>query len=322
MPECDTLRVIAMNLRQLDAFRAVMMTGSVTNAAEYLHVSQPAVSRLIADLEHAVGFSLFVREKGSALAPTPEAESFFQEVDRNFAGLGALKKAADDIRNFRSGQLRIASLPALAMGFLPAVIQKFHAQHPSVSVQLQTRSSSTVRQWIAAQQFDLGLARPGEYPGVEARLFTSIPGVCVFPPGHRMSRLDVVRPKDFEGEPFISLALEDLSRARIDRVFEKARVTRNIVVETQYAATICGLVLKGVGVSIINPITAMDFIERHLEARRFEPEIQFEDMLCLPKHKPLSRLTQSFLEILEETRDEAMELAMSRTVRRGSAKAR
>lgn len=315
-----------MNLRQLDAFRAVMITASVTNAAEFLNVSQPAVSRLIADLERAIGFSLFVREKGSALAPTPEAESFYQEVDRNFAGLDALKRAADDIRNFRSGQLRIASLPALAMGFLPSVIQKFHALHPSVTVQLQTRSSATVRQWVAAQQFDLGLARPGEYPGVEAKLFANIPGVCVFPPGHRMTALDVVKPANFEDESFISLSTEDLSRARIDRVFEKAGVSRNIVVETQYAATICGLVLKGVGVSIINPITAMDFIERHLEARRFEPEIQFEYMLFLPKHKPLSRLTQSFLEILEEARDEAMELTMSRTVRRsnhqGSSKAK
>jgi len=311
-----------MNLRQLDAFRAVMMTGSVTNAAEFLNVSQPAVSRLIADLERAIDFSLFVREKGCALAPTPEAESFFQEVDRNFAGLDALKRAADDIRNFRSGQLRIASLPALAMGFLPSVIQKFHEQHPSVTVQLQTRSSSTVRQWVAAQQFDLGLARPGEYPGVEARLFASVPGVCVFSPGHHFAALDVIKPNDFEGEPFVSLSLEDLSRARIDRVFEKAGVSRKVVVETQYAATICGLVLKGVGVSIINPITAMDFIDRHLEARRFEPEVQFEYMLFLPKHKPLSRLAKSFLEILEETRDEALELAISKTIRRKHAKSK
>lgn len=301
-----------MNLKQLDAFRAVMISGSVTNAAEHLHVSQPAVSRLIADLEASVGFSLFVREKGSALAPTSEAESFYQEVDRNFAGLSALKRAAEDIRNFRSGQLRIASLPALAMGFLPAVIQKFHAKHPFVTVQLQTRSSSTVRQWVAAQQFDLGLARPGEYPGVSACPFASISGVCIFPPGHPLRRLTVVRPKDLANEPFISLSLEDLSRSRIDRAFENAGVSRKIVVETQYAATICGLVLKGVGVSIINPITAMDFIERHLEARRFEPEIQFEYMLYFPQHKPLSRLAESFLHILNDSRDEVLALAVSR----------
>ena len=137
-----------MNLRQLDAFRAVMMTGSVTNAADYLHLSQPAVSRLIGDLERSVGFSLFIRAKGSPLVPTPEAESLYSEVERTFAGMDALRRAADDIKSFRSGNLRIACLPALAMGFMPAVIEAFRAEHPTVTIQLQTRSSSTVRQWV------------------------------------------------------------------------------------------------------------------------------------------------------------------------------
>ena len=297
-----------MNLRQLDAFRAVMVAGSVTNAAEYLHISQPAVSRLIAELERSIGFSLFVRAKGCALSPTPEAESFYRDVDRNFAGLETIKKAADDIRNFKSGHLRIASLPALAMGFLPSVIDKFRRAHPSVTVQLQTRSSSTVRHWISTQQFDLGLARPGEYPGVEAKVFCSIPGVCVMPKSHRLAGLKVVTAKDFEGENFISLGMEDLSRARIDQIFEEAGQPRNIAVETQYAATICGLVLKGVGVSIINPVTAIDFIDRDLVMRRFEPEVQFEYYLFLPLHRPLSRVAKSFISMLEETRDEALDL--------------
>jgi len=305
-----------LNLRQIEAFRAVMMSGTVTNAAETLHISQPAVSRLIADLEHDIGFKLFVRSKGITITPTPEGDAFFQEVERNFLGLSSLRRVAEDIRNYRGGQLRIASLPALAMGFLPNAIQAFNKKHPSVTIQLQTRSSSTVRQWIAAQQFDLGLARPGDYPGVEAKQFAAIPGVCILPPDHPLKDHRVIRPKDLENTPFISLSTEDLSRARIDRVFSEKNINRDIIVETQYAATICGLVLKGVGVSIINPITAMDFIERNLEIRRFEPEVIFEYMLFLPAHKPISLLAQSFLNVLEETRDQAFELIKSRTDQR------
>jgi len=295
-----------MNLRQLEAFRAVMMTGSVTHAAASLYLSQPAVSRLIADLERSVGFKLFERVKGSTPLPTPEAEAFLQEVERSFLGLQVLKQAATDIRNFRTGQLRIACLPALATGFVPDVIKAFRQTNPAVRVQLQTRSSSTVRLWVAAQQFDMGLATPGgEVQSVTAESFMISRGVCVLPANHPLTSLDIIRPEDLRGEAFISLALEDPARPKVDRIFEEAHVERNIVVETQYAMTICGLVQRGVGCSILNPISAGDFSERGVVLKPFEPEVRFEYMLYLPAHRPPSRVASTFIEMLKAARDAA-----------------
>lgn len=294
-----------MNLRQLEAFRAVMRTGSVTNAAESLHLSQPAVSRLIADLERAVGFKLFERSKGSSPTATPEAEAFLQEVERSFIGLGTLRQVADDIRNFRMGQLRIACLPALATGFVPSVIETFLKLNPSTRIQLQTRSSSTVRFWVAAQQFDLGLATPGgDVQGVIGEPFLSTRGVCVLPPGHALAERSVIRPEDLRTEPFISLALEDPARGKVDRIFEDAGIERNIVVEAQYAITICGLVLRGVGCAILNPISAMDFVPRGIVLRPFEPVASFEYVLYLPSRRPPSRIASQFIELLKQARDE------------------
>ena len=107
--------------------------------------------------------------------------------------------------------------------------------------------------------------------------------------------------------------MEDVTRARTDRLFEDFGVVRNVVAETQYAATICGLVLRGIGISIINPITAIDFLERNIVVRRFEPEILFDYDLFLPQHRPVSRLTRTFLDILESKRDEAVRYAGSQT---------
>ena len=109
---------------------------------------------------------------------------------------------------------------------------------------------------------------------------------------------------------FISLGLEDLTRSRIDHLFQDAGVTRNVVVETQYAATICGMVLEGVGCSIVNPVTALDFIDRSLIVRRFTPRVEFEYMLFLPMHRPLSRTTASFMELLEQTNRELLDRAL------------
>lgn len=292
-----------MNHRQLEAFRAVMVTGSVTGAAERLHLSQPAVSRLIGDLERSIGFRLFERVKGSPLRATPEAESFHLEVERSFAGLQVLSRVANDIRNARGGNLRIACLPALATGFIPGVIRDFLTAYPEVRVNLQSRSSTTVRQWVAAQQFDLGLATPSEHTtGLRTEPFLSLIGVCVVPPGHRLRRKNVITPDDLRGEAFVSLALEDPSRAKIDRVFDDAGVERDLRIETQYAMTIGGFVMRGVGCSILNPVSAHDLEAHGVVIKPFMPEVRFEYMLCMPEHRLPSRITQAFLESMRAAR--------------------
>jgi len=293
-----------MNLRQLEAFRAVMMTGSVTNAALTLHLSQPAVSRLIAELERSVGFKLFERVKGSTPIATPEGAALFQEVERSFSGLQVVRQAALDIRNFRTGNLRIVCLPALANSFIPAVLKTFRRVNPAVRIQLQTRSSSTVRLWVAAQQFDLGLATPGsDVRGVEAELFMKSRGVCVLPEDHALAAKQKILPADLRDEPFISLAMEDPARAKIDQVFTDAAVTRNIVVETQFAMTICGLVAQGLGCAIVSSASVARQLAPGCVVRPFEPAIEFQYMLYLPSHRPPSRIAESFLQHLKQVRD-------------------
>ena len=113
-----------INHRQLEAFRAVMEAGTVTVAAERLYITQPAVSRLIQDLESALALTLFERRRGR-LAPTVEAQALYEEVERSFSGLDKIAQAAADIRSLSRGTLRIAAMPALALGFLPRTIKKF-----------------------------------------------------------------------------------------------------------------------------------------------------------------------------------------------------
>lgn len=294
-----------MNLRQLEAFRAVMTAGSITHAAQTIHLSQPAVSKLIADLEHSLGFKLFVRSKGSALTVTPEAAFFFHEVERSYIGVEGLKRTANSIRNLATGSLHIASLPALSFGFLPRVISEFRKRHPGVSIRLYTFSSSTVRQWLANQQFDVGLATRGhEISGVSSTTFLRSAGACVLAPGHRLGDREVIRPEDLAGEPFISLMSGDQARRRIDRAFEDAGVERDLVVETQYAMTVCGLVMQGVGCSIINPAAATEFVPQGMIVRPFEPRIEFEYMLHTPLLRPLSQTALRFIELMSELRDE------------------
>ncbi|HUI18819.1 MAG TPA: LysR family transcriptional regulator, partial [Alphaproteobacteria bacterium] len=146
-----------INLRQLDAFRATVLAGTVSAAATRLAISQPAVSRLIADLERSIGFALFERRK-RRLHIRPEGEMLFQEVEKSFVGVEKIARCAEEIRDYRTGNLRIACMPAVSLGFLPAAICSFRAAYPNVTVVLQIRSSQKIAEWIASQPFDIALA--------------------------------------------------------------------------------------------------------------------------------------------------------------------
>lgn len=129
--------------RQIEVFRAIARHGGFPRASRVLGIGQPSLTRSIARLEASLGFPLFLRDQGAARL-TPEGAAFLREVDRAFIGLDRLRVAAEDIRNFGTGRLRIACLTALSGGLLPRALRRFLAQFPEATVSLQVRPSSTV----------------------------------------------------------------------------------------------------------------------------------------------------------------------------------
>lgn len=296
-----------MNLRQIEAFRAVMDAGSVTGGAAQLRISQPAVSRLISQLEHTTKLRLFVRSK-QRVVPTAEALVLYKEVEKAFIGIEQLQRTASDIRNLVTGNLRIVSLPALGLSFLPHVIKRYRKKYPNVAVSLQTRSSRTVIDWISSLQFDIGLASNAtDSASVATELFASSEAVCVLPPGHSLATKEIILPEDLKDEEVISLAIEDQTRSQIDRVFEHAGQELQTSLETPYAATACAMVMEGLGLSIVSPFTAEEFRSRGIVIRRFAPKITFRTMLLRPAARPTSLTAERFISVLKACRDDLLE---------------
>src|SRR5262249_18338298 len=154
-----------MNIRQLEAFRAVMATGSATSAAERLNLTQPAVSRLLAQFEEDMGVELFIREKGR-LTPTPEAIALFEEVDEAFDGIQRIGRLAGDLRTANSGMLRIIVPHSLAERVLPGLLKDFLRTHPAVRVTIAMGTYEGIERAVASRQADLGFAKlPVTHPG-------------------------------------------------------------------------------------------------------------------------------------------------------------
>lgn len=295
-----------MNLTLIEAFSAVMKTGSTTAAAELMGVSQPAISRSLKRLEDTTKLKLFERS-GPRLTATPEAHLLFQEVQDTFVGLDRLRQSVARIRAVGTGSVRIASSAALGLSFVPKVLKRFAARRPEVSIRFEIGNSASVRNLVASGSYDIGLcAEEVDRSNLVVKPFIETRGICVMAPDHPLAQQPVVHPAMLAGARVISLAPDDTARMQFDAALAAQSAEPQVVVETQFAATICQLAMEGVGVGLTNSLTYLSdrFEALGLIARPFEPPIAFRSLLILPPHRARSRLVDELVALLEQERDQ------------------
>ncbi|TPQ31014.1 transcriptional regulator [Bradyrhizobium guangdongense] len=289
-----------INSRQVEAFRAMMVTGSVTEAAKLVAVTQPAVSRLLRDFQGLLKMKLFER-RGTGLVPTAAATALYMEVERSFVGLERITAAAEEIRSRRTGTLRIAALPALSNGYLPRLAGHFLKERPNLNLAFFGVISPIVVDWVLNNQCDVGFAEvPIAHSGLPSLRLPALARVAVLPSGHRLAAKDVLQPRDFEGETFVSLSAGSSGRHLIDQAFSRDDVRRVLRVETALSEIMCGMVSSGLGVAICDPFTAQEFSTRGVVVRRFVPRIDFEFAAVFPAQRSPSPVALDLVETVRE----------------------
>jgi DNA-binding transcriptional LysR family regulator len=270
----------------------VIDQGSVTAAARFLGVSQPAVSGSLAKLEKSVGFALFRRE-GRRLVPTAEARLLHLEASRLLDGFERLDGSVGEISAGQRGTLTIATNPGPAISWLPAVVAAFHRERPLVRLRLLTRSSQEVRDLAAVSAFDLGLAE-APFANAEAvlRRYT-LPRVAVLPRSHRLAGHEALTPALLDGEALVATVRSSWSWASIARAFDQAGAVCNVVAECEFTAIALNMVANGVGVCLADPISATGG-GPDLVRRPFLPAVPYEVGLLSPAHGGLTLLAQAF----------------------------
>jgi len=266
----------------LALFRNVMLHGNLSRAAEASHSSQPTLSRELARLEQLLGFALFDRVRGR-LQPTARALALMQEVERSFIGLEQIALRARELRTQTGTRLRLACLPALAHALVPHALRVLAQSTPKAQVSVQPLESPWLEQALSEQRFDLGLSEATQAPpGVAWQPLLQANEVAVLPAAHALCRKKVLQPQDFADQPFISLAPNDPYRQAIDTVFAEQGVQRRLTLETESAVTICAMVRQGLGLAIVNPLTALECAGNGLAVRPLGVAIPFRVSLLLP----------------------------------------
>ncbi|WP_081623615.1 LysR family transcriptional regulator [Hoeflea sp. 108] len=301
----------SLNPRQIEAFRAVMVSGSITRAGKLLSVSQPAITRLIHDLEHDLGMPLFTRA-GATVAPTPEARAFFGEVERYFVSTDRLREAAMIIREHSAGSLRIAAIPSLSASCMPDAVRDFSQKFPDILISIHTGASSEIIDHVAVGQADIGfVALP---PGRTDLKFLPLPVtevVCVMPLEHPLAAKEFVGPSDLHGQDYVALGPGSLMRLELHALLRAADSHPRLRVESLFSGTVAQYVNRGLGIAVIDPLAAVQVDTTRAAVRRFVPRIGYELSVV---HAPsvgystmfdslAASLTEHYLDVIGQVQD-------------------
>ncbi len=198
-----------MELRHLRYFAAVAAHGSFNRAAQNLHLTQPALSRQVKDLEGELGLRLLTRGK-NAVTLTDAGEVFYEEARELLA---RADRAVQRVRGERRDEvLRIGYAPSLVAGLMPGALEKFQATSPRVRIELADLSSREMNEQANAGRLDLLIGpqpSASEVPGFQWTELRRVSPVLVMPESHPLARLKTIAPARLRDLPLIGLAREN-----------------------------------------------------------------------------------------------------------------
>ncbi|MFZ6756341.1 LysR substrate-binding domain-containing protein [Undibacterium sp. Ji50W] len=284
-----------LNLKALRAFYEIVRTGSVTAAATRIGMSQPAVSRQLAQLEALIGFELFHRDHGR-LVPTQDGLLLYEEVSLSLNGFQRIQSLVSDISGFRIGHLKLVAPPSFCEGILPDIVAAFSARFPRVRISVDSHSREVAKSMIATRTVDGGfLIVPVNRDDLHEDPVCANETVCVLQADNPLARHRSLTPKLLRGEPLILLGYGQNSRATIDATFSRAGVQPDARIETHTVSSACAFAARGLGVALVNRLLAAFYMRPGLVMRRFEPTLSNEYAFVTSSLSTPSRLATEFL---------------------------
>lgn len=292
-----------MRLRQIEVFHAVYMTGSMTDAAAQLSVSQPSVSKVLAHAEQQLGYLLFDRVRGK-LIPTPEAHRLFAHVATVYRDVDRLRHVAENLRSGNSGFIRIASAPAFGLDFLPQAVASFRRKHDDAVFEIETLHLDEMTDALLESRVDIGLAfEPAATPGIAEHQLASSRFVVLAPADIDFGNAESLSAAELCGHPFIGLNSRGPLGRSLSAYLGPVEADLNIVIRSETYHVAKALAACGAGVTITDEITARSGGDNNLQVLPLRPELRFNIKALHLAANPLSVAAQNFIRHLSLSLD-------------------
>lgn len=286
-----------LRFRQLQAFHAIIETGTVTGAASQLGISQPGLSNLLAQLEAQSSVKLFKRINGRLVA-TPEADLLYHEVDTVVRGLDQVTQTMLDLQNKQVGQLQVASQHSMSFGFVPKLISRFAKDRPELKISFQSQYSSKVQEWVMSGLFEIGICElPLLYDNLSVYPL-HVETLLALHEDNPLARHAILTPALLENEPFIVMGPDHMTHRRLREAFHNADIPMKVRIHSHLFKNLLSFVKEGMGVSILDRFVLDYDFEGGFVTRPFQPTIMMDMAVITSKARPLSQIGQDFLDLL------------------------
>lgn len=299
-----------MRLRHIEVFHAIMQAGTISGAAQVLHISQPAVTKVLQHAELQLGMPLFERVRGK-LYPRPEAHRLFVETEKLNRELQNIRRLAASLKGREVETVRLVSTPTIAMSVLPDAMTLWRRDFPHTRCELATHHTSEIVNTLRLGEADLALSlQDPRHPGIQAEPIAS--GVMtVLAPRGSWSEAENGKPLGAAG-----LSGELIGHADNDPLGELVvaaceaqgfhPVFRTVVQTYQIARS---LVEAGNGMAVVDPFTASAAQDAKVQRRPLDPGIPVQLFLLTASQAPLSHGARQLANSIGETARRCMQAA-------------
>ena len=293
--------------------RAVINEGTVTAAASRLHRTQPAVSRLLAQLENDIGFAIF-RRRGRRLLPTPEGLTFYRETERAFAALAEVESIAGDISKRRDAPLRVIAQSHMVHGLMHEALADFCVERPSFRFAVEIWQEEYISHWIANRLFDVGFSpQRADHPAIITELLIRAPLLVVLPSSHRLARSRRVNAAQLAEDQVVAVRPGAPLRQHLDGFFASGATAPLIRGETSSAVSACQLASKGLGITVTDPFVAHLFAnDPSVVFRHVSPPREMEYLVLRAAGYGERPVAEQFVSCVRDTARRVIDRVLSR----------
>jgi DNA-binding transcriptional LysR family regulator len=268
-------RAPLLNIRQIEVFRFVMLTGSITDAARALGVSQPGITRMIRHVESRLGTALFLRRKGK-LVPTAEARTLYREVQRVYHGVQAVQDVAAGLKRGVGAPLRILSSPNMGLELVPRALARLSREFAGVRLSVEVVTAAEMLTRLLTHSAEIAISSVGiDHPLLDTAPLGEWRLVCVMPSKHPLSALKLPGLVHMLRQRMVCFSVDTAQGAVIRSWFDERGIEPDASVEVRSGQLACALVRAGMGIAFVDDLTARSFRSEDLVAHPVKESPRF-----------------------------------------------
>ncbi|MFL9923213.1 LysR family transcriptional regulator [Herbaspirillum lusitanum] len=290
-----------MNLRQIEVFRAVMRAGSLSGAADVLHVSQPAVSRLIRYLEQKLQIVLFERT-GGRLHSTPEARALMREIDSAWRSIDRVQVYAEQLRHGVTDTLRISTNLSTALELVPRAVAELKTAMPRLHISIEIATHTQITDQLLAGECDIGVAAfvQNQHPAITPHLIGEGDVLCVMAARHPLASRKRLKLEDIRAYDVISFGMETQHGKVVEGLLGDEAGLRKPTVDVRYAYVACSVAANGWGIALVDDLTVFKYRDPALVARPLAKPVRYSAYAMASAERPLSAGGREMVRLLKQ----------------------